>query len=207
MNRKIAIVISIVFHPLLMPTYLFSLIILFVPSLMHPLRMDSLYEILAIIFLVSFLIPSISISALRWTKYITDFSLENRKQRFIPVFFIGCFYSIAAYMFYTKISVNHLVFLIFAVITVLIFLLLIITFFWKISIHGAGAGGVLGMFLAIAIGNPIYDIAYILAGLVLACGLIMYARLATNAHTPTQVYSGAAVGLITCYSSLYYLIY
>jgi membrane-associated phospholipid phosphatase len=205
--KNFAAAISILFHPLLMPTYLFFLIIQFAPSLMHPLRMESLYEILAIIFLVSFIIPSISISALRWTKYITDFSLADRKQRFMPVFFIGCFYSIAAYMFYTKISVNHLIFLIFTVITVLIFLLLIITFFWKISIHGAGAGGALGIFLAIAIGNPIGNVAYLLSGIVLVCGLIIFARLAVNAHTPRQVYTGAVLGLLVCFFAVYFSIY
>jgi len=174
---------------------------------MHPLRMESLYEILVIIFLVSFLIPSISISALRWTKYITDFSLEDRKQRITPIFFIGCFYSIATYMFYTKISVNHLVFLIFMVITVLIFLLLFITFFWKISVHGAGAGGVLGIFLAISIGNPIGNAANLLAGMALACGLIMFARLASNSHTPGQVYAGVVLGLVTCFFPVYFMIY
>jgi len=205
--KKFAAVISILFHPLLMPTYLFFLIIRFAPSLMHPLQMESLYEILVIIFLVSFLIPSISISALRWTKYITDLSLENRKQRITPIFFIGCFYSIATYMFYTKISVNHLVFLIFMVITGLIFLLLFITFFWKISIHGAAAGGVLGIFLAIAIGNPIDKAANLLAGIVLACGLILFARLASNSHTPGQVYAGVALGLATCFLPVYFMIY
>ncbi len=207
MSKRFAAVISIVFHPLLMPTYLFFLIIHFAPALMHPLRQESLYEILAIVFLVSFLIPSISISALRWTKYITDFSLSDRKQRFTPVFFIGCFYSIAAYMFYTKISVNHLIFVVFAVITALIFMLLLITFFWKISIHGAGAGGALGIIVAIGIGNPIDDIAYLLAGVVFVSGLIMFARLASNAHTPGQVYAGAALGLIVCFFPLYFIIY
>jgi len=190
-----------------MPTYLFFLIMEFAPTMMQPLRQESFYEILAIIFLVSFLIPAISISALRWTKYITDFSLEDRKQRFTPVFFIGCFYSIAAYMFYTKISSNHIVFLVFAVIAGLIFLLLFITFFWKISIHGAGAGGVLGIVLAIAIGNPIIHSAYLLAGIVMVCGLIMFARLASNAHTPAQVYAGTALGLSACFFSVYFIMY
>lgn len=110
-------------------------------------------------------------------------------------------------MFYTKISVNHLVFLVFAVITALIFLLLFITFFWKISIHGAGVGGMLGILLAVAHGNPIQYVQYLLAGLVVVSGLTMFARIASNAHTPGQVYSGVALGMVVGFFPVYILIY
>ena len=190
--------ISVVFHPLLMPSYLFLFIIRYAASLMRPLRMESLLEIWGIIFLVSFVIPSISIGALRLTRYITDLSLRERSQRLTPFFFTACFYGLTAYMFYPKLSVNNLVFLIFAAITALIIIILIITLFWKISIHGAAIGGVIGFVLAIGMAHPIAHLHIILACLVLVAGLVMYARIASNAHTPFQVYAGALLGLVTC---------
>jgi membrane-associated phospholipid phosphatase len=61
--------------------------------------------------------------------------------------------------------------------------------------------------MAIAIGNPIIDVGYILAGLVFLIGVIMYARLATNSHTPSQVYIGTVLGLLTCFFSVYFALY
>ena len=68
-------------------------------------------------------------------------------------------------------------------------------------------GGILGIFLAIAIGYPIGNVAYLLAGIVLVGGMIIFARLVANAHTPSQVYTGAALGLLVCFFAVYFSIY
>jgi membrane-associated phospholipid phosphatase len=65
----------------------------------------------------------------------------------------------------------------------------------------------LGILLAIGRGNPIQHVEYLLAGLVVVSGLIMFARIASNAHTPGQVYSGVALGLVVGYVPLFILIY
>ena len=206
MRDNLAHLISLVFHPLLMPSYLFLFVIIFATSFMQPLRIESLFEILAIIFMVTFIIPVISIGTLRLTNFITDLQLDDRKQRLTPFFFIACFYGITAYMFYAKLSINNLIVVVFASTTVLILLLTVITYFWKISIHGAAVGGVIGFIFALGMIHPIMNFTYILAVAFLIGGLVIYARLMLNAHTPMQVYSGALLGFITCFTSIYFFL-
>jgi membrane-associated phospholipid phosphatase len=201
---NLAFFISLIFHPLLMPSYLFLFIMTFATSFLQPLRIESLFEILAIIFIVTFIIPVISIGTLRLTNYITDFHLEDRRQRFTPFLFICCFYAITAYMFYSRLSINNLLVIIFIAITVLIILLTIITYFWKISVHGASIGGVAGFIFALGLMHPIVNFPFILAVLMVLGGLVLYARLMLNAHTPVQVYAGTTLGFVICFLSIYF---
>ena len=203
MRDQAAYFISLLFHPLLMPSYLFLYIILFASSLMQPLKMDSLFQLLGIIFIVTFIIPVISISTLRFTNLISDFHLNDRNQRIIPFLFITCFYGITAYMFYSKLTVNNLVVTVFITITGLIFILTAITFFWKISVHGAASGGIIGIITVLGMQHPVQYFGVILAVVTLMGGLIFYSRLKLNAHTPAQVYAGALLGFTLCFTSIY----
>lgn len=161
-------------------------------------------QVLAVIFIVTFIIPAISIGTLRVSNFISDLSLYRRRQRIVPFIFVTCFYGITAYMFYAKLQINHLIFLIFATVTGLLLLLTLITLFWKISIHSTGIGGTLGFVLAMHMVYPIPYFAYLLALLVATAGLIAYSRLALQVHTPMQVYAGLVLGLAICYGSLFY---
>lgn len=189
-----------------MPTYLFLFIILFGSTMMQPLQKDSLFQVLIIIFIVTFIIPAISIGTLRLSNFITDLKLENRKQRVTPFLFVTCFYGITAYMFYTKLNINNLIFLIFATTTLLLLILTLITLFWKISIHGAGIGGTMGFILALSFAYHIPHFAIVFAVMMIIAGMIAYARLSLNSHTPFQVYSGVFLGIILCFTSLYYFL-
>lgn len=203
MRNNYAHIISAIFHPLLMPSYLFLFIILFATSLMQPLQRESLFQVLIIIFIVTFIIPIISIGTLRLSNFISDFRLEERKQRVTPFLFVTCFYGITAYMFYSKLNFNSLIFVIFAITTALLLMLTIVTRFWKISVHGAGIGGTIGFILALGLYHPIPNFAIVLAVIAVISGLIIYARLSLNAHTPLQVYTGVVLGMIFCFTSLY----
>jgi membrane-associated phospholipid phosphatase len=133
-------------------------------------------------------------------------NLADKKQRITPFLFVTCFYAVTAYMFYTKLKINNLIFLILTIVAVLIFLLTLITYFWKISIHGAGIGGILGFMLALGIIFPIPHFAVALSAAIVICGLVAFSRLRLNAHTPTQVYAGIVSGFIFCFLSLYFFV-
>lgn len=189
-----------------MPSYLFLFIILFASSLLQPIQKESLLQVLGIIFIVTFIIPAISIGTLRLSNFISDLTMADKKQRITPFLFVTCFYGITAYMFYAKLKINNLIFLIFATTTALLFLLTVMTYFWKISIHGAGIGGTIGFILALSMIYPIPHFAITLAILIFICGLIIYSRLSLNVHSPLQVYAGVLLGTVLCYCSLYFFL-
>ena len=206
MRNRLAHVISIVFHPLLMPSYLCLFIIVFASTLLQPLQKESHFQVLSIIFIITFIIPAISIATLRLSNFISDLTLKDQRQRVTPFLFVTCFYGISAYMFYTKLNINNLIFLIFAITTSLLFALTVITYFWKISIHSAGIGGIIGFILALNFAYPIPHFALIFSGTLIIAGLVAYSRLSLNAHTPGQVYGGVILGLVLCFTSLYYFL-
>ena len=189
-----------------MPSYLFLFIIGFASTMLQPLQKESHFQVLAIIFIVTFIIPAISIATLRLSNFISDLTLKDQRQRVTPFLFVTCFYGISAYMFYTKLNINNLIFLIFAITTSLLFTLTVITYFWKISIHGAGIGGIIGFILALSLAYPIPHFALIFSSILIIAGLVAYARLSLNAHTPGQVYGGVIIGVVLCFTSLYYFL-
>ena len=69
----------------------------------------------------------------------------------------------------------------------------IVNWRWKVSAHMAGIGGVTGMVLAISLRWMLNE-QIIVALLFLASGLIGYARLQNDDHTPAQVYTGYLIG-------------
>ena len=105
-----------------------------------------------------------------------------------------------------KLNISNLIFLVFATTTTLLFIITVVTYFWKISVHGAGIGGAIGFIIALSIVYPIPHFALALACLAIITGLIAYARLSLNAHTPLQVYVGVLLGIVLCYSSLYFFL-
>jgi len=189
-----------------MSSYLFLFIITFASSMMQPIPKESLLQVLAIVFIVTFIIPAISIGTLRLSNHITDLNLADKKQRVTPFLFVTCFYGITAYMFYAKLNINNLIFIVFATTTCLLFTLSLVTYFWKISVHGAGIGGVVGFIIALSIFYPIPHFIIILAILIIISGLVAYSRLSLNAHTPGQVYAGVLLGITLCYFSLYFFL-
>lgn len=196
--------ISVVFHPLLLPTFMFFVIFKYVPQAFRPLSEEAAPYILLALTTTTFVIPALSMLALRLTGTIKSLHMEGRDERLIPFIFISVFYGITTYMFYTKISINPVLVLLLLITTLLIVLVTAITFFWKISIHSAGMGGATGFMLALAQlfpGSPLLG-PFIAA--VLLLGWIMTARLVLNSHSPTQVFAGAGLGFLFCYSLLLY---
>ncbi len=203
MGDRFAYIISIILHPLLMSSYLFLIIMMLAPALMQPLPLESFWQVLVIIFLVTTVIPAISIGTLRLSNFITDINLVEKKQRVAPFLFVTCFYGITAYMFYTKLNINNLIFIVFTTTTSLLFILTLITNYWKISVHGAGIGGMIGFLIAISSFYPFAHFKLLLAFVVFLSGLVVFSRLHLNAHTPKQVYAGMIFGLIFCFLSIY----
>ncbi len=202
MNKKIASAVSWLAHPLLMPTYLFVLLQIFVPAALEPMENRVSLYVLLLIFITTFMIPVLSLVGLRGTAMISHFKLEKRQERILPFIFITIFYVVTAYMFKSRLSLNPLLQMIFISTSVIVLIITVITFFWKISIHAAGAGGLAGYLLALSYIFPNQRIYFPLTAILLLSGIILSSRLKLNAHTPPEVYSGFGIGLFISFTSL-----
>ena len=208
MKRKGAQVLSILFQPLLMPTLLCLVLFAFASSSLPPWTFQTQLLVAGLILLTTCIVPLVSLVLLNYTNGVKDFFMENRKERVLPFFFIALYYALSTYLFTAKqlTVVADVLIACLATITALIMLLSIITIFWKISAHGIGMGGSIGVLLAIQINNPINDLYWPIVVLSMISGFVLSARLYLNVHKPAEVWAGFSLGLIFSFISITYLI-
>lgn len=192
--------ISLVLHPLLMPSYTFGILFLFIPEAIMPLTVITL----PFLFITTFIIPLLSVSMLKFTGTISSLRLEHRSERFTPFLFVTIFYGITSYMFIYKIQVNDAVAIMLLATTLLILLLTIITLKFKISIHAAGISGVVGFLVYYGIHFPSFQLVVLIVCGILMAGLAMSSRLYLQAHRTNEVLLGSLLGVSISFFGLYF---
>jgi membrane-associated phospholipid phosphatase len=189
-----------------MPTILFVILFYFTSFLGTSLSKQSMFYVLIIIFTTTFVLPLFCVTVLKLTHNISSFNLENRKERFLPFFFICLFYAINSYLFLTKIKIGDVFIVIFMGITAIIFLLTLITFFWKISAQSTAISGTIGFLLGISWKYPQDKLLIPLVLLILMAGILMSSRLYLNANRPKEILGGSLLGLFVSFGTIYFFI-
>jgi membrane-associated phospholipid phosphatase len=203
MDNKLARAISVIFQPLLIPTYGF--IILFSLNTFFSLLINpaAKWMILGVVFLTTFLFPAVMIYFMMRLGMISSLNLRNRQERVLPFLITGIFYYLVYYMLkQLQISPIYNYFMIGT--TLVVVVAMIINFFWKISIHMISLGGVLGLFLGLTFVMMI-DLTPLLILIIFISGLVGYSRLQLRAHTPAQVYTGFLTGFVVMLSLYVFL--
>lgn len=179
------------FHPLLMTTYLFLLVTYFLPVILQPAR-PSIW-IIVLIFITTFALPAVNFLLLKLTGSISDLTLPDRSQRILPFVFVSVIYVFVTVMFYWKFPIPNLLKLM-GIVSVMVVFATVVTFFYKISIHSLSIWGAIGMMLPM---NKISEADSLLIPtlfVIVVAGIVMSSRLVLNAHTPRQVMVGAVSG-------------
>lgn len=199
-RRGLAIALSALFHPLLFPTYIFCLLGYFSPLAIAPLNtLEGRRFLIILIFLSTFFLPFLLLSlylmirSSRWA--ISNFFMENSKERVFPFMVIGIFYSILVYFIRQAPQLNDVILMVMTCVTVSILLVAIISNFWKISAHAVGISGMIGLLAVVNNKVPDAMLFYPLIILIFMAGCLMSARLYLNAHTPSQIAGGIFLGL------------
>jgi membrane-associated phospholipid phosphatase len=188
--KGIATFISIVFHPLLMTTYLFISLFFFLPVIFQPIKPS--FAFIGLISLMTFVLPALNFVLFKITGTIENLAMPERRQRTLPFLFISILYSMVTLLFHWKVgaaSVTHLL----VIISVLVVLSASITLFYKVSIHSAAIWGVIGILLPLNKSSNGTLLTSIIV-LLIAAGLVMSSRLQLNAHTPREVLAGSVLG-------------
>lgn len=196
---------SWVFLPLLMPSY-GILISLFVPAYSTNIEMTSLYfapieskwALFTIFFLFSLVAPGVSFILLHRFKVISTIDVERQGERSLPLVIMLVYSLVLFFLLVYKAGAGTLPRYFYAlplsgVAVTSIFLL--INRWIKISLHGAGAGILLGFLIIFTRAQDAFSIWWILSAL-LAAGLTMAARLYLQKHTSLEVYTGFIFALL-----------
>lgn len=197
MENKAAVIfaktLSLVFHPLGMPLVIYLLIRWIDPYYIAPAQADFFVFLLLV---TNILAPAASILIMIKFGMASSIDLKDRKERFAP-YLLVIFYYIVSYSLlrYYGPMLPMEVFSFFLSVIISLILSLIINYFWKISVHMLGQGGVFGSLVSLSILHRADVTLFIIFTLIMA-SLTAYSRLKLNAHTPNQVYAGFSLGFI-----------
>jgi hypothetical protein len=180
MNQKLAKVISILFHPILMPTLMAILIVY-----SHPQQFTDTTKIhnevrLMYYGAITIIFPLFSLFLMRKLDIISSYAINDSKERFIPLIAIGTFWLWTYFMFkedglyltssYYPIGIMTLGSLI------SLFILFPLNFVSNVSWQMVGAGALISLILNI-LPTSQYNLIYILLAAIVEAGLIASAQL------------------------------
>lgn len=193
MEKRIAGILSYVAHPLIIP--MLGLLVIR-NSGTYAADLDHRYSqfIYMSVFIFTLLLPVGLIPIFYFFGLSKNIQFSERKERIVPMYITLAFY-IAAFFLIKKIPVSSVYehYLLAACLSM--FALLTISYFWKISAHMIGWGGLTGLILTLSLKFDT-DLMLFLIVAILLSGLVGFARLKLEAHKPLQVYAGFVLGFL-----------
>lgn len=153
-----------------------------------------------VVFLGTVVLPLTIVPLFLYSKSLHNLLMDERKDRIIPLLIINFLYYLTYYWFNNQ-AIAPLFRQYMLAITVITFCTLIISFFWKISLHMIGIGGITALVIVLAFSFKV-NMLLVLVFVVMIAGLLGSARLKLGAHTPSQVFTGFTLGFILMFFML-----
>ncbi|MCA6368714.1 MAG: hypothetical protein IM631_22235 [Cytophagales bacterium] len=193
--KQVAKFISVVFHPLLLTTYLVIILSYYFPSMLM-IRKENRMVIVGLVFVFTFVLPAVNLVMLRAFGNIQSLTLQSRRERILPFVFISLLYLLVTFLFYFKLPFSANFNKLMMIISALVVVSLMITLFYKISIHSIAMGGGIGILLPLNQVTEQMSLLWPTAFTILVTGLVMSSRLVLDAHSPREVMYGGVVGFV-----------
>ncbi len=201
MQKNIAKIVSSIFHPFFVPT-LGYLVLLYSNFYLSLISWEAKRFILLVVFFTTAILPmlAVAIMALR-PKF--DIAMENKRDRIIPLLLTAIFYYIG-FLLLSRVRIFS-VFKLFLIASVLVLvILLLISFKWKISTHMAAIGGITATLFALSFRSGTNPITVIVLAVIVS-GLVGTSRLILQKHNLWQLAAGYFLGFSVLYSVAYFI--
>ncbi len=206
--------ISWIFLPLFIPLIALFLT-MYIPSEEKDLSNPSLFfladeiknQLILLFFIFGTLAPGFSFILMYRRQLISTIEMDEKTERVIPLLIVLSYSLILFLLFLFKAPNGVLPKYIYALPlsgAVISIIYVVINHWTKISLHAAGGGILCGYLCAFGIQQLNFDYRIILIGFIIS-GLVMFARLALNKHSPFQVYLGWNIAFAIAFiCNLYY---
>ena len=182
----VAAVFSFLLSPMFMPTY--GMLIAFQLSTYQILLTTDKLIVIAVVAVLTCVVPAILFIVMKHFGIISDVQLNRQRERFLPYTIITVCYVVGAlYLFNINAPTWMWMFLFGAATSALVSM--VVNFFWKISAHMAGIGGLIGLF----------DLMPIICVMIITAGILGTSRIAMERHTLWQVIAGVLNGFLCVY--------
>jgi hypothetical protein len=188
---SLAKIISIVFHPLLMPVYGMA-IIFSAPTLFGYLPFNVKKLLILIMLVNNVLLPLSLLPFFIRRNIISSWTIVERKERNYPLIITTLLYCITSFLVFKFPIPLFLKTYIFAA-SFISLIVTVINFWWKISLHSVGAGALIGLVFILSL-KMLTPLEWYLISTVVIGGLVLSSRLKLNLHSPQQVWLGLFTG-------------
>ncbi|MEO1516064.1 MAG: hypothetical protein AAFV95_13660 [Bacteroidota bacterium] len=217
--RPLAFLFSVVFHPLIIPTYMLIILLLVNPYLFGVNELWDSRLLILIVFVSTFFIPAFCVFMMKVLELIPDLQLEDRQDRIIPYIATGVFYLWLFWNLYNNNDIPVAFRNCMLGATIALFMAFFINLFSKISVHAVGMGGLVGMIVITTAlfsygsftipGSPFggleLSMGLLLIIALLTSGIVCTSRLILNAHNLQDLYGGFLVGMVSQFLALQFL--
>lgn len=189
---KIAHFFSWMFHPFMLPIYMMVVLLTLTSYAYCPLGMK-LY-LAWVVLLYTMIIPVLALGVLRSLGRISDYRIDNRKERFLPLL-IGAICYLLCALTLAKIPSAMVVRKFMAAAACCEIFVLLVSLRWKISLHMTGMGALLAMFSlmsVLGVGTVLFPLIFAVAG----AGILASSRLYLGCHNSWQILAGFSAGYL-----------
>lgn len=205
--NSLAHTFSVIFHPLLLLTYLLSLLAWLFPAALYPVSPEGAWSLIGLYFVITFVLPGVTLGFFRLTGVAPSLTMKERHERIMPFVFISLFYAGVTILTNVRMGVglSDGLMRLLMVTTMLTVAATIITLFFKVSVHALSIWGFTGILFELCISYGTPSLFYGLIGAVLIAGIVMTSRLQLGVHSLTEVFIGAGTGLTVGYLGMTWL--
>jgi hypothetical protein len=196
--------ISALFHPLLVPTYTYLLIVSQINFITLQIPYELKWTLAALIFVTTFGIPAMLFMLMLRMKMISSLAMPLRNDRPIPIIITSVFFYFTYYVL-KYLGVAPLFYYYMLGASLLAVICFTINYIYKISLHMAALGAAVGSFigLSLLLQTPLLTTVIVI---ILIAGITGTARLNLGAHNGAEVYSGFITGLLFMLMLFYILL-
>ena len=184
--RKIANTLSWVLHPFLLPVYLMAVLLtmttfaLFSPGVK--------FYFLWVVMLYAIIIPFLTLGILHSLGRISDFRIDNRRERLLPLL-IGTVCYVLCALTFSKIPSAIFLRKFMLAAACCEAMCFVVSLRWKISLHLTGMGAIVALLVVVnivGVGNMLLPLSVAILG----AGALASARLYLGCHNPVQIFAG-----------------
>jgi len=190
----IALVLSVVFYPLFVPTYGIALFC-------YAFHSPFIWTLIAILgtLLLTCLLPISAIAILIKSGKVKDMQIADARERTMPYLYTTIGFAFWSYLIGAVLSAPLFLTMVCIGATVAIGIITWINRYWKISAHLTGIGGLIGGMMSYYVTLNLVPAWHTILIWSLLSLIMMFARLRLNAHTDGQVAAGWLLGIAcTC---------
>ncbi|QQR88191.1 MAG: hypothetical protein IPJ76_08280 [Flavobacteriales bacterium] len=198
--KALARALSILLHPLWMPLYTFLVAFRVEPHLGFFMPKEAQWYNHLVVAVMTGVFPLLGALILRRGHRMDDVVLNDRAARISPMMGTLIYYCVA-YWLLRKYPHQPAALSMFLGMGLTLVATLVTTFWWKVSLHMAGIGGLIGALLALQQLFGSFSVLLIVP-FVLVARLLGTARLVDSDHTPAQLYVGTLMGFACVYVAM-----